>query len=738
MTSRPALPRGRWPTIGPETWRGDLLRITLRFLSVLGALVCVPSVVMSVKTGLYGLAALDTGAMVALLALTYFDQLPTRLRALGCCLVLYALGAGLMVSVGSISQIYLFAFSLLTTLLLTARWGLATVALNVVTMLAVGGLGIMAPDMVLAHWSWSLGGWLVITANFAMVNAMLVLVLGAVIGALESALARAVADRAGLEHERQELERLNAALALEVAQRARSEESLRDSRALLRIAGLTARLGGWRLGVADARVEWSDEVCALHEVPTGTSPTLAEALAFFAPEARPDVTQALEGCLQQGTPFDLEAELVGAKGTRLWVRVIGHALRDASGALTQVHGSIQDITPQKLAEVERGKLEEQLRQAQKMETVGRLAGGVAHDFNNLLSIVLSYSQLLADEAKADDPRRVDLLEIRDAGRRAADLTRQLLAFSRKQVLEPRRLDLSQSVGRMEKMLRRLIGENIELRVACGQALPDVLVDPGQMEQVIMNLAVNAADAMPQGGTLTIATSEVVLDARFAAEHLGVSPGPHVRLTVSDTGLGMDPATQARIFEPFFTTKEEGKGTGLGLATVFGIVEQSGGTIAVTSQPGKGSTFTLSFPIASGQPSAQVVALAPEHGTLRGTETILVVEDEARVRLLTRAILTRYGYTVLEAQNGDEALRLCEQHARPIDLLLTDVVMPRMGGLQLSERLRASLPGLKVIFMSGYSDDAVLRHGLRSKTLAVIQKPITPEPLARKIRAVLDA
>jgi PAS domain S-box-containing protein len=421
-------------------------------------------------------------------------------------------------------------------------------------------------------------------------------------------------------------------------------------------------------------------------------------------------------------------------GGLVWARVNTSVHRDAEGRALHFIAVIEDITERRI-------LEAQVRQASRMDAIGRLASGVAHDFNNLLSVVIGFSEMLVAELKEEDPMRADLEEIRGAGLRAADLTRQLLAFSRQQVLQPRVVDLNEVLLGMERMLRRLIGEDVELTATRFPALRKIVVDPGQMEQVIMNLAVNARDAMPRGGRLNIETSEVILDEAFAAEHVDVKPGAHVMLTVSDTGFGMDWATQARMFEPFFTTKEVGKGTGLGLATVFGIVRQSGGAIAVRSEPGVGTTFRVYFPTqapeaTAGTPVAAPIA-APFQPTLRGSETILLVEDEERVRHLARTVLRKYGYTVIDAQGGGDALLLCEQYAAPIHLLLTDVVMPRMGGPQLAERLLAIRPGLKVLYMSGYTDDATVRHGVLDSTIRFLQKPITPEALARAVREALD-
>ena len=382
--------------------------------------------------------------------------------------------------------------------------------------------------------------------------------------------------------------------------------------------------------------------------------------------------------------------------------------------------------------------EAQLRQAQKMDAIGSLAAGIAHDFNNLLSIVLSYSELAASTLVEGDPMRFDLIQISEAGVRAAALTRQLLAFSHQQILQPKILNVNDVFSKMELMLQRLLGEDIELRPPPSASLQRIMADPGQLEQVIMNLAVNARDAMPQGGRITVETTDVVLDEAFTARFLDATAGPHVLLSFSDTGVGMSPATQARVFEPFFTTKEVGKGTGLGLATVFGIVRQSGGLICVDSVLGSGTTFSVYFPVAGGslRPAPEPVSL--ERPSLYGTETILLVEDEESVRVLVRTILTKFGYVVLDAQSGGDALLLCEQHPDGIDLLLTDVVMPRMSGRQLAERLALVRPEMKVLYMSGYTSDAIVRHGVHDATIAFIQKPITPSALARRVREALDS
>jgi two-component system, cell cycle sensor histidine kinase and response regulator CckA len=420
-------------------------------------------------------------------------------------------------------------------------------------------------------------------------------------------------------------------------------------------------------------------------------------------------------------------------GSLIMVEITANDLELGGGSLRLVVAN--DVTERQKTQEALRKTEEQLRQSQKMDAIGRLAGGVAHDFNNILSVIISYGELLLADLKPNDPMRADIEEISKAGKRAADLTRQLLLFSRQHVLEPKVLDLNDTLASVDRMLQRILGADVELVSLRGQRLGRVRADPSAIEQVILNLVVNARDAMPTGGQLTIETANVELDEGYVREHAGARAGPHVMLAVTDTGVGMERATMARIFEPFFTTKEKGKGTGLGLSTVFGIVQQNGGLVFVYSEPGNGTTFKVYLPRVDNVVDT-VAATAPP-ATLRGSETILLVDDDDQVRHVARSILIRNGYHVIEARNAGEALLSSERHNGTIHLLLTDVVMPQVSGPELARRLTAGRGEMKVLCMSGYTDDTVVRHGVIEAQVEYLQKPVTPESLTRKVREVLD-
>ncbi len=429
----------------------------------------------------------------------------------------------------------------------------------------------------------------------------------------------------------------------------------------------------------------------------------------------------------EDAPARYEFRAISGAGETLWIQnsVVFTTWEGQQASLS----FLRDVTGWR-------KLEDQLAQSRKMEAIGQLAGGVAHDFNNLLSVIIGYSHLVLNRPGGGEPFRKEVSEIRKAADRAADLTRQLLAFSRKQLLQPKVVSLNDVVKGMMTMLRRLIGEDIELSFSLQGDLPSVLVDPGQVEQVILNLTINARDAMPNGGTLTIGTETILLSESFIREHPPLAAVEHVVLSVSDTGTGMDQGTMSKIFDPFFTTKEHGKGTGLGLSTVEGIVSQSKGHITVESDPGRGTIFRIYLPAVEGIPSRDEEA-GPEKPA-GGQETILVVEDDPGVRNLVRQVLAINGYPVLVASNGEEALRVSREHREPIHLLVTDVVMPGMSGRVLANRIAWDRPGIKVLYMSGYTDNAIGQHGVLEEGIELIEKPFSPAVFAEKVRKALDA
>jgi two-component system, cell cycle sensor histidine kinase and response regulator CckA len=449
-----------------------------------------------------------------------------------------------------------------------------------------------------------------------------------------------------------------------------------------------------------------------------------------------DVASGLpERILQQAVAqgrYEEEGWRARSDGSRFWTNVVITALLDGTGTLRGFASVSRDLTQHRRAQ----ELENQLRQAQRLEVVGQLAGGVAHDFNNLLTIISGNSEVLLAKLPTDDPKRDAVKAINEAGARAAGLTRQLLSFSRRAVLETKVLDLNEVVRETEKLLRRTIGEDIVLTAVLDPNISRIKVDPGQMGQVLMNLAVNARDAMPQGGNLTIETSDIQLDEAYAAQHPDGQPGRYVKLSVSDSGCGMTPEVTAHIFEPFFTTKGPAGGTGLGLATVYGIIKQSGGHVDLYTEPGHGTTFKIYLPVVDEQlqpvdPDQRAAAVTG------GAETILLVEDEDAVRAITVLALQTQGYTVLQAESGQEALRILADHRGSIDLLVTDVVMPGMSGRELADALCLQYPSLKVLYLSGYTDDSIIRHGILHADVAFFQKPYTPRALATKVRDVLD-
>jgi PAS domain S-box-containing protein len=536
-----------------------------------------------------------------------------------------------------------------------------------------------------------------------------------------------LATHAGIAYENaQRYDRLrqrSAALEQEVAERRRVE-------ARTQLALTASQMGVWELDLAADRLEWSDSMAAIFGLSPAQAPTTrAGFAAVIHPEDRDAALDSVDRAIREKTDIANEFRTIWPDGTVHWIAGHARLVTDQEGNATRVIGVGMDIG-------ERKSLEEQLRQGHKMEAIGQLAGGVAHDFNNLLTVIHGYADLVLATMTTEDARRADVDEIVKAASRAAGLTRQLLAFSRKQVLQPTLVDVNSLVGNTCGMLRRLIGEHVELVTNLAGDLDSVYADAGQLEQILMNLAINARDAMPQGGRLSIETAAVALDDSSAMHHADVKPGSYVMLAVVDNGTGMDEQTQERIFEPFFTTKERGRGTGLGLATVYGIVRQSGGYISVETRPGCGATFRVFLPRA-GAPLVGDSPVAGFEPAPTGSETLLLVEDEEAVRFLSRALLERAGYHVLDAADPQQAEDVFRQHADAIDLLVTDVIMPGSSGPSLFARLSAERPSLKVLYMSGYADESMVHASTLIPKGEFLQKPFTAEALMYKVREALD-
>ncbi|MDQ6893664.1 MAG: PAS domain S-box protein [Acidobacteriota bacterium] len=512
-----------------------------------------------------------------------------------------------------------------------------------------------------------------------------------------------------------------------VTERKRAEETLRESQASLERAQEVGRIGSWVSGLEEDSLSWSKETCRIFGVdPAKFDGRLSTFFERVHPADRDAVETAVREALDSDRTYRIEHRVLRGDGSEVWVYERADVVRDASGKAVRLEGIVQDIT-------ERRRLEEQFLQAQKMEAIGRLAGGVAHDFNNLLTAILGYTDLLLQQVGPADAMRDDLEQIQIAGDRAAALTRQLLAFSRRQMLEPKVIDVNVTIRHLEKMLRRVLGEDVLLVTSLDADLELVRADPGQLEQVIVNLVVNSRDSMPSGGTITISTRSAMLDDALDLGRFAIAPGVYVVLEVLDTGTGMDATTLARIFEPFFTTKEKGKGTGLGLATAYGIVKQSGGYIACDSEPGQGTRFQIYLPRSFERAEEGNAGQGGDRDSLRGSETVLLVEDEDGVRLLSRRLLEAHGYHVLEASGGEQALEFAARYPDPIHLLLTDVVMPVMSGPEVARQIQGLRPKIKILFMTGYSDSTVT--GL-APDAPLLQKPFTPDALAHRVRETL--
>ncbi len=814
--------------IDPENWRAGVLRLLLGISLIFGLIIYIPSFIISVASGLYGLAFVDTLAIAVIFGLLYFSRIPYHLRSLIFLAVCYALGASLLMNVGSISQIYLFGFSMVATLLLGLRPGIAATVISSATVFAIGAMGIVAPEMVNSIWGHDLKSWVVISINFALVSFLLTFAIGAIIGALEEALSRAIAVKTSLAEEKTLLRTLIDTVPDVVFTKDKNGRFQLYNPAMLDLVGLPAdtdvtgktvfdlypRPMADSFNEDDQRVLNGSSVFNKEEqslrttgepqwyltrkVPLrnpegeiigliGTSRDITDRKRFEAELSRllmqlqVQIERLPLGYMLTDHHFNFkrwnpaaeqmfgytESEVIGKNPFELVIpedrhaeavktfeelragRMESHAVTtnvtkdgrvimcewhhtpmyDPDGSFAGLLSIVQDITERQL-------LEEQLQQSQRIDAIGQLAGGVAHDFNNLLTIINGYSEMILRTTPENEPNRKRLEEIKKAGERSAVLTSQLLSFSRKQVLAPKVLVLNDVVRDAESMLSRIIGEDIEMSLSLSEDLHPVKVDPARFEQVLINLVINSRDAMPLGGKLTIETRNVRIGEDYARLHSEILPGNYALVTVTDNGCGIPDDVKRRIFEPYFTTKSKGKGTGLGLSVAFGNIRQSNGNIEVYSEPDVGTSFKIYLP-AINRTDVEVEMKIESAEMPTGNESILVVEDEQGVRGLICSTLTDLGYTISEAGSGEEAFSVYQEMDQKPDLVITDVVMPGMGGRLLSEKLLELAPELPILFMSGYTDDAVVRHGILHEKVNFIQKPFAPSAMARKVREVLD-
>ncbi len=816
--------------IDPDRWQMSLFALILRGSVVLGALVYLPSVYASVQYRLYGLAVIDTVALVTLIGLYLFDRLPFPWRAATFCLILYGLAVGLLISVGPISQIYLFAFSILTALLLGLRAGIIATLLSSVTLFAVGSLGYAAATMTITSWNQELAGWTAITLNFTLVNTVLTLAIGAVVKALEYALTREVAAGVSLERERSLLRTLFDALPVivftkdlngayvngnqaalanfglqhedqlvgktlfeliprDLAETGHAEDMdviagrplyNRVDRSVDRVGnpiwyvttkvplrgadgeivgliGIARDITNLRQAEAERALLLSQLQLQIERMPLAYMLTdsnlrysrwnpAAERIFGFSeaevigkhpfdiivsPKSQPAMANIFDNAKSGSMDAHGEFENRTKDGRTLICEWHNTPLFEENGAFVGLLSLAEDITARK-------NLESQLRQSQKMEGIGTLAGGVAHDFNNILAIIQMQTDFLKDEGDLSASQMECADDIVSSVQRATALTRQLLLFSSREIFQPRDLDLSASIADMVKMLKRIVGEHIEMQLNMAPRAMFLHADPGMIDQVLLNLVVNARDAMPDGGRLLIETSAVEFDELAASQTPGARVGPFVCLSVSDTGCGIPPDIVTKIFEPFFTTKDVGKGTGLGLSTVFGIAQQHHGWVNVYSEVGHGTTFRVYLPRlakTAGSKLPQTAALKLAGG---GSETILLAEDDPAVRVSVRRSLTQFGYRVIEAPSGVKALEVRKENRDEIRLLLTDLLMPDgMSGRDLAQRILRENPELKVIYMSGYSADVVGKDFPMKEGIDFLTKPFAAHALAQTVRNCLD-
>ena len=719
-------------------WQDKMLLMLLLTTVVLGLPVYVPSVALCIKESLWSIAVVDTAIYGWVVVLFFRRSLPFVVRATSVVCMSYVLGMVLLLTVGPFGAgpVWIFAFPVLAAVFMGVSTVFMTLAINAATLIAIGIL--LANGIV--EWDYTVINpgekWVVICLNFMLLNVIVAISVSYISKGLLISLKQKKNMLAELEQKHDQLLNFTRQLESEVIERRKVEGALRESEEKFSKAFRTSPYALIISRVEDGKIIETNDAFSMITGFTREEALNNSSLGLNLWGNREDRKKVMSD-LMAGRRVASREYLFNRKNGGVITGLFSTQLMSLNNE-TCILSSINDITDLKQAEQEKAKLEEQFHQAQKLDSIGRLAGGVAHDLNNLLSPIFGYGEMLLSDAAGNVAAEKPLQQIVNAGKRARDLVRQLLAFSRKQALQYKNFDMNSLLRDFEKLLRRTIREDVSIRMNLAESLPLIKGDVGQLEQVVMNLAVNAQDAMPDGGHLTIETARVELDESYSEEHKGVNPGPYVMLMISDTGCGIDSSTREHLFEPFFTTKEKDKGTGLGLATVYGIVKQHGGNVWVYSEPGLGATFRVYLPVStdsSGPDEADSKTLTESE--LYGSETILVVEDNSQVRNLARAILRRQGYKVLAAENGKEGISMMDQHEGPVHLLLTDVIMPDMNGKQLFERISQTYSDVKVLYMSGYTDNVIAHHGVIDPGVQFIQKPFSMKDLAAKVRETLD-
>ncbi len=683
-----------------------MLRVTM----VLGAIVYVPSLLIALETGHTAVVVTDTVVMALVILLNVTRWGRFVFRAVVFCGLIYGLGAVLLVTVGPVAQIYLLGFSLLSTILLGSRAGIATVALNTATLLAVGWLGFAPPAMAVHGWEQTDFVWLVLTSNFTLVNALLAVTLGAILSALEATILREYSANEDLRA---------------------SEERFRELAENIGEVFYSLEIHSRRMLYVSPR---SLEVWGLEPI------TLYQEAARLLERIHADDRDAFIAWWAElsngGDSRPIDYRVVDPDDSIRWIRDTAYPVRDETGKVCRFVGTARDCSSERALEQERASLDEQLRQSQKMDAIGKLAGGIAHDFNNMLGVILGSAEMASDALEDHPGLRENIEQIQQAALRSSDLTRQLLAFARRQPIAPEVLDLNLTLQSMTGMLSRLVGEaiSIEWEPTAGE-LP-VLMDPTQVDQVLVNLVINARDAIDGVGIITIGTSSVRFDADDVRVHPELRAGTFAALSVRDTGSGMDESIRNRVFEPFFTTKSSGQGTGLGLATVYGIARQNGGMVNVYSEPGQGTVFRIYLPLQ--EPSTADRAPRVVDGPAGGSETILFLEDEPALLSLGTRQLEQLGYRVLPARLPSEAIALADGFPEAIHLLLSDVVMPEMNGRQVFEHLQVLRPTLRCLYISGYTSDILSPQGVPEGGAQFLEKPFSLHKLAEKVRQAIGS